>query len=232
MVGRVVVPIVGRVRHLMTATILPRLATVMCTQYLNVPQIIHERLALSPGGEKISTVPSHSALLVIDLQVGVVEGCFDASGVLQRTAWLVERARESGVTVIWVQHHGGLPVGTPAWELAPPLARNPDEPLVMKEYRDSFADTDLADILNGLQVKRLVVAGAQSDYCIRTTTQAAVVRGYDVTLVSDAHTTADAHCDGVTLTGEQIVAHTNMYFEGLKYPGRHLGIASYDDVTL
>lgn len=74
---------------------------------------------------------SHTALLVIDLQVAVVEGCFDASGVLQRTAWLVDRARNSGVPVIWVQDHGDLPVGTPGWELAPPLARRPDEPLVI-----------------------------------------------------------------------------------------------------
>ena len=189
-------------------------------------------MALRPGGEKISTVSSHTALLVIDLQVAVVEGCFDASGVLQRTAWLVDRARNSGVPVIWVQDHGDLPVGTPGWELAPPLARRPDEPLVMKEYRDSFADTNLADILTTLQVKRLVVAGAQSDYCIRTTTQSAVVRGYDLTLVSDAHTTTDAEYEGVTLTGEQIVAHTNMYFEGFEYPGRHVGIASHHDVTL
>jgi isochorismate hydrolase len=103
---------------------------------------------------------------------------------------------------------------------------------VRKAYRDSFADTDLDDILTGLGATRLVVAGAQSDHCIRTTTQSAAARGYDVTLVSDAHTTTDAEHDGVVITGGQIVAHTNMYFRGLRYPGQVFGIDTHDAVDL
>ena len=70
------------------------------------------------------------------------------------------------------------------------------------------------------------------DYCIRTTTQSAAVRGYDVTLVSDAHTTTDAEWEGVEITGEQIVAHTNRYFSGLRYPNQIFGIARHDEVEL
>lgn len=173
-----------------------------------------------------------TALLVIDLQVGVVAECVDARGVLDRTAALVDRARAEGVPVVWVHDHGDLAEGSEGWQLAAPLARRDDEPIVRKAYRDSFADTDLSDVLADLGTTRLVVAGAQSDYCIRTTTQAAAARGFDVTLVSDAHTTTDAAFDGVTVSGEQIVAHTNMYFSGLRYPGRRFGIASHDDVAL
>jgi nicotinamidase-related amidase len=173
-----------------------------------------------------------TVLLVIDLQAGVLIGCFDATAVLHRTARLVDRARAQGVPVVWVQDHDDFAEGTPAWELAAPLRRGDDEPLVRKQFRDSFAGTDLAQVLDGLGAQHLVVAGAQSDYCIRTTTQAAAVRGYDVTLVADAHTTTDAEHDGVVITGEQIVAHTNMYFAGLRYPGRQFAAVSHDAVAL
>ncbi len=173
---------------------------------------------------------STTALLVIDLQQGVVEDCFDAAGVLDRTTQLVDRARAEGVPVVWVQDHGGFAEGTEAWRLATPLVRTADEPLVRKEYRDSFTDTDLAEVLDSLGVRHLVVAGAQSDYCIRTTTQAAAARGFDVTLVSDAHTTTDAEHDGVVITGDQIVAHTNMYFSGLRYPGQRFAAETHERI--
>jgi nicotinamidase-related amidase len=174
-----------------------------------------------------------TVLLVIDLQVGVLEACWDADGVVERAAALVRRARADAVPVVWVQHEeSGLEAGTPAWDLAPGLLPVEGEPIVHKRYRDAFAETGLDDLLEELGATRLVVAGAQSDHCIRTTTQSAAVRGYDVVLVADAHTTSDASWDGVTLTGEQIVAHTNLYFSGLRYPDQELGIAAHDEVVL
>lgn len=175
---------------------------------------------------------TNTALLIIDLQVGVVSDCVDVPGVLARTAALVDRARSENVPVIWVHDHGGLEIGSDGWQLAAPLVRRSDEPIVQKTYRDSFAETDLAEVLAAWDTTRLVVAGAQSDFCIRTTTQAAAVRGFDVTLVSDAHTTTDAEFSGSRMTGEQIVAHTNMYFRGLRYPGLRLGIATHTEVEL
>jgi len=162
-----------------------------------------------------------SALLVIDLQKGVLPGCVDVPGVLERTAALVDRARAAGTPVIWVQHEAdGMEEGTPAFDLADELVPAGGEPRILKHYRDSFADTDLDEVLEGLDVGRLVIAGAQTDYCIRTTAQSAAVRGFDVTLVSDAHTTTDTEWDGVAIGGQQIVAHTNRYFAGLRYPGQ------------
>ncbi|MGN7800536.1 cysteine hydrolase family protein [Leifsonia sp. 22587] len=166
-----------------------------------------------------------SALLVIDLQKGVLPGCFDAEGVLARVVRLVDRARSAGTPVVWVQHEeDGMEQGTTAWELADGLVPAEGEPRILKHYRDAFADTDLDDVLERLDVGRLVVTGAQSDYCVRTTAQSAAVRGYDVTLVSDAHTTTDTEWDGVEISGEQIVAHTNRYFDGLRYPGQLFGV--------
>ncbi|PVE92314.1 cysteine hydrolase family protein [Microbacterium sp. TPD7012] len=172
-----------------------------------------------------------TAVVVIDAQVGVMPGCFDEHGTLARTATLVERARAADVPVVWV-HHDPVGDGTPAWDLAPPLARHDGEPLVRKSYRDAFAETDLRETLDRLAVTHLVLAGAQSDFCVRTTMQRAAAEGYDVTLVGDAHTTVDAEWDGVPISGEQIIAHTNMYFSGLRYPGQTFAVARHDAVDL
>jgi nicotinamidase-related amidase len=173
-----------------------------------------------------------SALVVIDLQCGVLEGCFDAAGVVARTRALVERARADGVRVVWVQHEDeDMPHGSPAWQLTSGLAPAPADLRIFKTYRDAFAETPLGNRLAAAHVRRLVLAGAQSDYCIRTTAQRAAADGYAVVLVSDAHTTTDSEFGGVTLSGEQIVAHTNRYFAGLRYPGASSGIATHDTVT-
>lgn len=174
-----------------------------------------------------------SALLVIDLQQGVLPGCVDAEGVVSRTAALVDRARAAGTPVVWVQHEEeGMEEGTPDFALADGLVPAEGEPRIVKHYRDAFADTELDEVLEGLDVGRLVVAGAQTDYCIRTTAQSAAVRGYDVTLVSDAHTTTDTEWDGVAIAGAQIVAHTNRYFAGLRYPGQLFGAEPAASVAL
>lgn len=169
-------------------------------------------------------------LLVIDLQAGVLEGCWDTDGVLARTVALVERARAGGVPVVWVQHEeSGLERGTPAWELAPGLVPVSGEARVFKRYRDVFAgETGLGALLDGLHADRVIVVGAQSDYCVRTAAQTAAARGYSVTLVGDCHTTCDAEWDGVTVTAEQIVAHTNLYFSGLCYPDVEVGVKQSD----
>lgn len=177
------------------------------------------------------TAADQSVVVIIDMQQGVVPGCFDADGVANRAVALVDRARAQFVPVVWVMPDP-VGVGTPAWDLVAPLERIDGEAIVRKNYRDSFAQTSLRETLNKLGATRLVIAGAQSDYCIRTTTQRAAIEGYDVTLVSDAHTTGDAQWDGLTITGAQIVAHTNMYFAGLRYPGQQFDVATHSDVKL
>ena len=182
-----------------------------------------------PGSDTLR----ETALLVVDLQVAVVSACHDAVGVMSRTAALVGRARHADVPVVYVQHEEeGLAHGTPGWELAAPLDPRPDEPRVRKRYRDAFAATDLQSLLEGWGVFRLLVAGAQSDFCVRTTAQRAAAAGYDVTLVSDCHTTWDQEYAGVRLSGSAIIAHTNRFFSDLRYPDQILGTATSDTVDL
>src|SRR4051812_25944941 len=134
----------------------------------------------------------NTALLVIDMQRDVVGSAYDVERVVSNINTLVDKARAENVPVIWVQHgDDGMPVGTDGWQYIDELARHDDEPLVHKSYGDSFEGTDLEALLSERKVGRLIVTGAQTDACIRSTLHGALVRGYDTTLVEDAHTTED-----------------------------------------
>ncbi|MGW5669743.1 cysteine hydrolase family protein [Micromonospora sp. NPDC003776] len=172
----------------------------------------------------------HIALLVIDVQNGVVAQAYDRDRVVANIAALVERARAAEVPVVWVQHHSeGLRQGSDQWQYVPELARRDTEPLVHKAYGDSFEDTDLERVLAGRGVGRLLVAGAQTDACVRSTLHGAFTRGYDVTLVADAHTTVDLTAYGAPPPA-QVVAHTNLYWQDQSAPGRTAGTVDTADV--
>ncbi|MBL6275392.1 cysteine hydrolase [Micromonospora fiedleri] len=173
----------------------------------------------------------HTALLVIDVQNGVVAGATRRDEVVANIAVLVDRARRESVPVVWVQHSdNGLARGSDDWRIVPELERADTEPLVEKSYADSFEATDLETVLSGLGVGRLVVTGAQTDVCIRSTLHGALVRGYDATLVSDAHTTEDLTAWGAP-PPEQVIAHTNLYWAHHSAPGRTAGTVATADVT-
>ncbi|MFH8339730.1 cysteine hydrolase family protein [Streptomyces sp. AM6-12] len=173
----------------------------------------------------------HTAVLVIDLQNGVVAGSYGLDDVLSNVNALIDRARSAGVPVVWVQHQDeDLVPGTENWEIVPQLKRLETEPLVAKSYRDSFEDTDLESVLAERGVGRVLVTGAQSDFCVRSTLHGALVRGYDTTLVADAHTTEDLTEYGAPAP-EQVIAHTNLYWSGQSAPGREAGTMKTADVT-
>jgi nicotinamidase-related amidase len=164
-----------------------------------------------------------TALLVIDVQNGVVTGAFERDAVVANIATLVARARREQVPVVWVQHNdAGLARGSDNWQIVAELQPGDAEPLVDKSYGDSFEDTTLETVLSGLGVGRLVVVGAQTDYCIRSTLHGALARGYDATLVSDAHTTEDLTEWGAP-TPDLVISHTNMYWSDQTAPGRTAG---------
>ncbi|GHI95475.1 cysteine hydrolase family protein [Streptomyces olivaceus] len=170
----------------------------------------------------MTTLPDRprTALLVIDVQNGVLAGAHDRDGVIANIDTLVGRARAADVPVVWVQHADDeLVRDTEPWQYVPELVRRDDEPLVHKSYGDSFEDTTLEDVLAERGVGRVVVTGAQTDMCVRSTLHGAFVRGYDVTLVGDAHTTEDLTQFGAPPPA-QVVAHTNLYWRWQGAPGR------------
>jgi nicotinamidase-related amidase len=162
----------------------------------------------------------HSALLVVDVQRGVVAETHDRDAVVANVATLVEHAREAGVDVVWVAHNDdNLPRDSEKWQYVPELVRQEAEPLVHKRYGDAFEDTELESVLAERGVGRLVVAGAQTDECIRSTLHGAITRGYDATLVGDAHTTEDLTPWGAP-PPDKVIAHTNLYWDNHAAPGR------------
>ena len=172
----------------------------------------------------------NTALLVVDVQTGVVEGAHERDAVVANVGSLVERARRQRVPVVWVQHSDEqLAKGSDDWQIVPELTPVDAEPLVEKNYGDSFEDTTLETVLSGLGVGRLVIVGAETDACIRSTLHGAFVRGYDATLVSDAHTTGDQTAWGAP-PPDQVIAHTNLYWSDQTAPGRTAGTVATQDV--
>ncbi len=173
----------------------------------------------------------NTALMVIDVQNGVVVGGHDRDGVVGNIGALVDRARAEQVPVVWVQHSDeGLEQGSDDWQIVDELSPADGEPVVQKHYGDSFEATDLEDVLAARGVGRVVVTGAQSDACIRATLHGALVRGYDVTLVGDAHTTGDLTEYGAPAP-EQVISHTNLYWSWATAPGRRGDVVSTDGLS-
>src|SRR2546423_13531925 len=172
----------------------------------------------------------NTALLVIDVQNGVVAGAHERDAVVANVGSLVEKARRERVPVVWVQHSDkGLARGSDQWRIVPELTPGEAEPLVEKNYGDSFEDTTLESVLSGLGVGRLVVVGAETDAGVRSTLHGAFARGYDATLVSDAPTTEDQTAWGAP-PPDQVIAHTNLYWTYQTAPGRTAGTVATDAV--
>jgi nicotinamidase-related amidase len=172
----------------------------------------------------------NTALLVIDVQTVVVDGSVRRDAVVANVGHLVDQARAAEVPVVWVQHSDdNLERGSTGWQIVPELTPDEAEPLVEKHYGDSFEETTLEGVLADLGVGRLIVAGAQTDACIRSTLHGALVRGYDTILVSDAHTTEDLTEWGAPAP-ELVIAHTNLYWGEQSAPGRTAGTVETNDV--
>jgi len=171
------------------------------------------------------------ALVVVDMQNDVVANGHRRDEVVANIKSLVDRARAEDVPVIWVQHSSDeLPEGSDGWRYVPELQRIETEPLVQKKYGDSFEDTTLEAELAKRGIGRLVVTGAQTDACIRATLHGAFTRGYDTTLVSDAHTTEDFSEYGLP-PADKVIAHTNMYWTWQAAPGRTASVVDTNDVS-
>jgi isochorismate hydrolase len=183
-------------------------------------------------GEPMTTLTDrpNTALLVVDVQNGVMRASIESAAVIANIGALVEKARAAGVEVVWVQHTSEeFPRDSETWQYVPELVRREQEPLVHKIYGDSFEDTTLEAELAARGIGKLLVAGAQTDACIRATLHGAITRGYDATLVSDAHTTEDLSAYGAPPPA-QVVAHTNLYWSFHTAPGRTAGTVATADV--
>lgn len=172
----------------------------------------------------------NTALVIIDVQRAVVAHAHDRDDVIANINAALQQARATATPVIWVQHGSDeMPEGSEGWQYVDELSRNDDEPLVHKRYGDSFEATTLESELAQRGVGRLVVTGAQTDACIRSTLHGAFVRGYDTVLVSDAHTTDDLSAYGLP-PADEVIAHTNMYWSWQDGPVRTAAVTKTADI--
>lgn len=162
-----------------------------------------------------------SALLVIDVQNQVVEGAYNKDQVISNINSAVVKARAAGVPVVWVQHSDDwMAIGSDDWQIVPELQPAEGEAKVGKLYRNSFEATDLESVLERLEVGHVYVCGAQTNNCVRFTSHGALDRGYDVTLLKDAHTTTDYTSGGAVVPAEVLVRDLNASFSEEELPGR------------
>jgi nicotinamidase-related amidase len=168
-------------------------------------------------------------LLIVDAQVNQFEppmAVHDGPLILDRLKRLLARARSSHIPVAFIQNDGGeadpdLP-GTFGWALHPELLPHGSEKVYRKKTTDSFNETGLLEDLRAAGVTDLVIAGMQSNYCIDATTRRAAAEGFNVTLVSDAHST-------FSFTEEPASAIIQAQNEAL---GALVTLAITDEVTL
>ena len=168
-----------------------------------------------------------SALLVIDVQSGVVAQAFNRTSVISNIKLAIDKARSANVPVIWVQHSDdGLVLQSAEWQLAPEMNPKLNEPLVHKTFRSAFVETDLQSILQNLEIGHLYVCGAETNNCVRHTSHNALELGYDVTLLEDAHTTTSFEWKTYKVEAAVVIDEQNTNFMGYKLPGRNAAVVS------
>lgn len=174
---------------------------------------------------------SQAVLLVVDVQVGVVAGAWEANRTVMSVVRAAARARAAGMPVVWVQHSDEeLPHGSPEWQLVPELTPTADEAIVHKNFNSSFEETTLEAELDALGASHIVLAGTATNWCVRATAYAALDRGYDLTLLADAHTTEDlAFPDGRVIKAADVVDELNAVMHWISFPGRTSTTATSGD---
>lgn len=172
------------------------------------------------------------ALLVVDVQVGVMRHTWDAERIIQNICIAVQKARGAGVPIIWIQHsENEMTDDSPAWQIVPELSPVQGDIHIHKHYNSAFEQTSLQETLTQLGITHIVLVGAATSWCIRATAYAALERGYNLTLIKDAHTTETLELEnGIQIQAAQIIDELNIAMTWLNYPGRTNNTASIADL--
>lgn len=181
----------------------------------------------------MSTRPgAKTALVVVDVQTGVVANAWQRAAVVSNIASVVQRARAGNVPVLWVQHGDDeLKPGSPEWQWVPELQPLDGEARIDKRHNSAFEETPLLAELDRLGVAHLVLAGAATNWCIRATAYGALERGFDLTLVGDGHTTSDMALEpDRAVQARFVIDDLNAAMRWLSYPGRRNAVVDAAEV--
>ena len=171
--------------------------------------------------------------MVVDVQVGVMRNVWDAQRIIKSIGFAVEKARVQGVPVIWVQHSDDeLVNGSPDWQFVPEMSPAKGEMRLDKHFNSSFEQTLLEETLAQLGATHIVLVGAATNWCVRATAYGALDRGYDLTLIKDAHTTETIELEnGIRIEAANIIRELNIAMTWLSYPGRTNSTASVEEIV-
>lgn len=156
-------------------------------------------------------------MLIIDMQLGNFfepNLVYNGDELLAKVESLISKARSKQIQIIYIQHKGrsGDPdeYGTQGYEIHPSINPIKADVVIQKQTPDAFHGTSLRHELDSRGIKKLVIAGLQTEYCVDTTCRRAYSLGYDVILVRDAHSTWDSE----DLSVQQIIDHHNNVLSG------------------
>ncbi|OKH63988.1 isochorismatase, partial [Mycobacterium sp. SWH-M5] len=151
---------------------------------------------------EISSLPAEpvrladSALVLIDCQNTYTQGVMELEGVqaaLDATAELLDRARSAGIPIIHIQHDAGpgspYDVREKIGAIVDSVVPRGDEPVVVKNFPNSFVQTDLQQRLQVVNASNLVLAGFMTHMCVNSTARGAFNLGFAPTVVAAATAT-------------------------------------------
>ncbi len=174
---------------------------------------------------------SRQAIVVIDMQRGLVLGAHRQDELVATVNGLIERGRAAGLPVVFVQHNHAtfepMMRGNKGWEIFAELDRQAEDPVVEKEACDAFYETSLDATLQELGAEELLIAGLQTEYCVDTACRTALSHGYDVVLVADAHSTGDSD-----MPAGDIVRHHNAVLANMVHPSAKIRVLAAAEVPI
>ena len=139
---------------------------------------------------------AESTLVLIDCQNTYTRGVMELDGVqaaLDEVEALLDRARSAGIPIIHIQHDDGpgslYDIEGDSGAIVPRVAPHNGEPVVVKNYPNSFVQTDFDDILKTANASNLVLAGFMTHMCVNSTARGAFNLGYAPTVVAAATAT-------------------------------------------
>lgn len=163
-----------------------------------------------------------TAFIIIDVQNILVETGFETEKLIEKIAYLQDRARKQQIEIIYMQH-----IETPEaltsedWQLSAFLNRKPDEKIFQKKYNSIFKETGLKEYLDQQGIEQLVLCGMQTEYCVDTSVKVAFEYGYQLVIPEGAVTTFD---------GDDIPAETlNEFYENI-WEGRFADVLDYKTI--
>lgn len=170
---------------------------------------------------------SYDAFIIVDMQTALVEAePYNRVNVIENIKVLLDSCRKKGIPVIYVQHDGGmgdeLEHGSVGWTIYKDIVPLPDEKIIEKHYNSAFRKTGLHEYLKEKGIKKIILCGIQTEYCLDVTCKVAFEYEYEVTIPQSTTTTFD----NAFASGRDLAE----YYENKIWNNRYAQVVSVDEI--